>query len=169
MAGSSSELSELSLRVPGHASLIHFVHVVPGYLMELGNVTLGTGGLREEVADFVGHALSDQGRFFLLDVGQLMHYEISLPLVSVGVRAWSVVGEGELPLVPGDQLVAVGWVVRLSLGSLVERFARRRQPWVVAEWWGYQGARRCGPCALPGLVVGSVSRQSAAPVGPVLW
>ena len=83
-----------------------------------GRGPLGWGG-----GFFVGHAIADQGRFFLLDVGRWMHHGILLPWMFVGVEAQSVVGKGESPRVAGDPPVAVGGVTRLFPESVVGRSA----------------------------------------------
>ena len=115
--------SESALGVPVHVHLNHFVPVVPGWPEVVGCAVWRAGGPWDGGADFLGHAIADQGHFFLLDAGWWMHYGILLPWVFVGAEAQSVVGKGEWPRVPGDPQVAVGGVTRLLPESVVERSA----------------------------------------------
>ena len=122
-SGDSSGSHGISHYVSGHVLWHHFVHMGPERPEVIGCVAEGAGGLWDEGADFLGHAVADRGYFFLLDAGQWTHYGILLPQVSVAVEVQPVAGGCERLLEPGGPLVVVGGAAPLSAEPLVEHSA----------------------------------------------
>ena len=114
---------ERALGVPARVHSDCFVPVVPGWPEVVGRAVWMAEGLWDLGADFLVHAIADQGYFFLLDAGRWMLHGILLPWMFVGGEAQSFVGEGESAQVAGDLSVAMGGVTRLFLESVAGRSA----------------------------------------------